>query len=188
MVYSSFAHTNEREPADVVLNTTTMMEKASLCVSDDGRTRPLLPAALVQWHLSPSPSSSDHHSPWLLLLMLLLPQTPAGAPGSVVWVNHFGSKHPKGFGWRDARPQFAWGAIEVFSNHYPECLKTMVIVDPPSIFFGLWRVLKPMLPTKTQQKGQFIHSDADNSKLLVEMMGQELADYVTQLMKKDAVA
>ena len=35
---------------------------------------------------------------------------------------------------------------------HAECLKVMIIVDPPSLFMGLWKVVKPMLPEKTRHK------------------------------------
>ncbi|KAG2439037.1 hypothetical protein HYH02_006565 [Chlamydomonas schloesseri] len=110
----------------------------------------------------------------------------AGSPGSVVWVNHFGGRHKNGFGWRDANPAFALGAIDVFSNHYPECLATMIIVDPPAVFFGLWKLVQPLLPEKTAKKGDFIHSNADNSGKFNALFGRELAAYITQLILQDA--
>ncbi|PNW76408.1 hypothetical protein CHLRE_11g467563v5 [Chlamydomonas reinhardtii] len=143
VVYSSFARSVERTPEHVKLNTTCLMEKATLCVN-------------------------------------------AGSPGSVVWVNHFGGRHKNGFGWRDANPAFALGAIDVFSNHYPECLATMIIVDPPAVFFGLWKLVHPLLPEKTAKKGDFIHSHADNSAKFNALFGRELAAYITQLIQQDA--
>ncbi|KAG2432103.1 hypothetical protein HXX76_009030 [Chlamydomonas incerta] len=110
----------------------------------------------------------------------------AGSPGSVVWVNHFGGRHKNGFGWRDANPAFALGAIDVFSNHYPECLATMIIVDPPAVFFGLWKLVQPLLPEKTAKKGDFIHSAADNTAKFNALFGRELAAYITQLIHQDA--
>ncbi|KAG2484177.1 hypothetical protein HYH03_016990 [Edaphochlamys debaryana] len=110
----------------------------------------------------------------------------AGSPGSVVWVNHFCGKHKHGFGWRDASPAFAWGAIDIFSNHFPECLATMMIIDPPSIFFGLWKVVHPMLPEKTAKKGDFIHSDHDNRAKFTSIFGPELAAYILGLIAQDA--
>ncbi|PNH03892.1 Random slug protein 5, partial [Tetrabaena socialis] len=112
----------------------------------------------------------------------------AGSPGSVVWVNHFGGRHKSGFGWRDCSPAFAWTAIDIFSNHYPECLATMIIVDPPSVFFGLWKVVHPLLPEKTARKGDFIHSsdEEQNAVKFGAVFGPQLAAYLLQLIKADA--
>ncbi|KXZ53455.1 hypothetical protein GPECTOR_7g1354 [Gonium pectorale] len=110
----------------------------------------------------------------------------AGSPGSVVWVNHFGGLHKSGFSWRDCNPAFAWTAIDIFSNHYPECLATMIIVDPPSIFFGLWKMVHPMLPEKTARKGDFIKSTDDNSAKFRSVFGEELAAYLMHLIRQDA--
>lgn len=110
----------------------------------------------------------------------------AGSPGSVVWVNHFGGRHKHGFGWRDANPAFAMTAIDVFSNHYPECLATMIIVDPPSVFFGLWKLVHPLLPEKTARKGDFIHSDHDNRDKFNAIFGPKLAACILQLIEQDA--
>eukprot|EP00798_Chlamydomonas_sp_ICE-L_P001259 gene1257-32607_t len=91
VVYSSFAKTTKRVPAEVTVNTAAMM-------------------------------------------------------------NHFGSRHKNGFNFWDTNPQFALAGANVFGHHYPECLKVMIIVDPPSIFMGLWKAVKPMLPEKTRNK------------------------------------
>jgi hypothetical protein len=112
----------------------------------------------------------------------------AGSPGNVIWINHFGSRHKNGFGFRDCNPAFCFSGIDIFNNHYPECLQVMIIVDPPSIFFSLWTVIKPVLPLKTQEKAMFVNSREveKNRKAFNELFGAELTEFLLERMKADA--
>ncbi|MEW5297936.1 MAG: hypothetical protein WDW36_001112 [Sanguina aurantia] len=143
VVYSSFAKTVERTPADVSVNTTCMMEKAAACAA-------------------------------------------AHASGTVMWVNHFGGKHANGFSWRDCSPKFAWAALDIFSNHYPESLLTMIIVDPPAVFFTLWKMVKPLLPEKTQRKAYFVDSSKLDHAYFDTTFGTELSTHLQLLIMQDA--
>lgn len=110
----------------------------------------------------------------------------ACSPGKVMWVNHFGGRHKNGFNMWDANPRFAWTALNIFEKNYPECLQTMIVVDPPAIFFNAWKAIKPLLPEKTAQKGEFVDSRHDNTKLFNDIFGEELAAYLLEQMKLDA--
>ncbi|GAX82878.1 hypothetical protein CEUSTIGMA_g10304.t1 [Chlamydomonas eustigma] len=112
----------------------------------------------------------------------------AGSPGNVMWINHFGSRHKNGFGFRDCNPAFCFSGIDIFNNHYPECLQVMIIVDPPSIFYSLWAVIKPVLPLKTQEKAMFVNSREveKNRKTFDELFGAELSEYLLKRITLDA--
>lgn len=143
VVYSSFSRTEERQPDQVTLNASCMMEKARLCAA-------------------------------------------AGSSGQVMWVNHFCGRHRNGFGWRDANPRFVFSGVSVFMDHFPECLRTMVIVDPPAIFHNLWAALKPILPPKTQTKAEFIDSRAAAAAArFQELFGADLGAHIWQLVQED---
>lgn len=110
----------------------------------------------------------------------------AGAPGSVLWVNHFARRHKHGFGLSDCSPKFAMMALDIFSNHYPECLQTMFVVDAPPMFDSVWSTIKSLLPPKTQKKASFVNSKRDNRAEFVANFGEELAEFLLCQIAKDA--
>lgn len=117
----------------------------------------------------------------------------AGAPGGVVWVNHFCARHKNGFGWRDCNPAFFWSGIEIFSDNYPECLTQMMIVEPPSIFHPLWRVIQPLIPEKTRSKGAIIDvrgggvkGRAKTKEMFLSRFGEELGEWIWAQIEKDS--
>ena len=60
------------------------------------------------------------------------------------------------------------------STHF---LWQLVIVDAPSIFFGLWRVVKPLLREETVKKVEFVTWD-DAAGRYTELFGGELAERI----------
>ena len=64
-----------------------------------------------------------------------------------VWFADF-----KGFGWQDCDPRLAQIFLEVSAKHYPERLGLFLIIDPPRIFRGLWRMLQPYIDPATKKK------------------------------------
>ncbi len=64
----------------------------------------------------------------------------------------------------------------------------MMIVDPPSIFWGMWGVIKPLLPIKTQQKAVFVDSrqETKTREQLLELFDDEMTEFLLSLIKKDA--
>ena len=113
--------------------------------------------------------------------------SPFSSSGSVVWVNNFGCRHKNGFGWRDCNPKFLFSGISLFTDNYPESLATMVITDPPGIFFPLWNTIYPFLPEKTQKKAAFLNSrkgEAKAKEILRQTFEDEMVDWLwTQIIK-----
>ncbi|KAK9828156.1 hypothetical protein WJX74_001131 [Apatococcus lobatus] len=64
-----------------------------------------------------------------------------------VWFADF-----KGFGWQDCDPRLAQIFLDVSAKHYPERLGLFLIIDPPRIFRGLWRMLQPYIDPATKKK------------------------------------
>jgi hypothetical protein len=113
----------------------------------------------------------------------------AHSAGGLIWVNNFSARHKNGFGFRDCNPAFFFSGIDIFNNHFPECLKTMVIVDPPSIFFKTWGIVKPLMPLKTQEKAEILDSRKESTRArFVELFGPELATFLLDQIKRDETA
>ena len=53
----------------------------------------------------------------------------------------------------------------------------LLIVDAPSIFFSLWRVVRPLLREETVQKVEFVSWDAAAGRY-TELFGDELAERI----------
>ncbi|XP_039003435.1 phosphatidylinositol transfer protein 3-like [Hibiscus syriacus] len=56
----------------------------------------------------------------------------------------------------------------VLQEHYPERLGVAILYNPPKFFEPFWKVAKPFLEPKTQNKVKFVYSDDVNSKKIME--------------------
>lgn len=104
-----------------------------------------------------------------------------------VWVSDF-----FGFGMADMNPAMARKFVDLTANHYPERLGAYLVIDAPTIFEGLWRLVKPWLDPVTVQKIVFIPYDLkkgpQESKLVSkmnELFPQELADWLLHEMEEN---
>jgi hypothetical protein len=61
-------------------------------------------------------------------------------------------------------------------DKFPERLSQAFLVDPPSIFWSLWSVCKPILKERTKQKVVFLKLSELDSK--GETLGREITDWV----------
>ncbi len=75
---------------------------------------------------------------------------------------------------------FAIKAANVFSTAFPERLKLKIIVDPPAIFWGLLKVVKPMIAAETYAKVMFVETNEAGRLRLEEVLGTELGNHVYQ--------
>jgi len=80
----------------------------------------------------------------------------------------------EGLGWRtltyvDAL-QVGVHMIKLFEANYPETLRVAVLVNAPSIFPAIWKLIKPILSEATHAKVQFV--ECHQRKESREMMGQ----------------
>lgn len=76
-------------------------------------------------------------------------------PGRIVWLIDFA-----GFGARDLNPSMALGTIPMFAAHYPERLGQLLLVNPPWLFFGLYKAVTPVMDPVTRSKIMMLRSDA----------------------------
>eukprot|EP01065_Artemidia_motanka_P046814 TRINITY_DN7183_c0_g1_i1.p1 TRINITY_DN7183_c0_g1~~TRINITY_DN7183_c0_g1_i1.p1 ORF type:complete len:483 (+),score=152.46 TRINITY_DN7183_c0_g1_i1:73-1449(+) len=57
--------------------------------------------------------------------------------------------------WKDSNPGSGKELVKLI-QHYPERLGVCVLVDAPTAFRGLWRILRPLLNDHTAEKVQFV--------------------------------
>lgn len=62
--------------------------------------------------------------------------------------------------------------FKLLGAHYVERLGTMVMYNPPLIFWGAWNALSPLLPPVTRQK--IIVVSATERKLMIENLGADV--------------
>jgi len=64
----------------------------------------------------------------------------------------------------------------------------MLVVDPPSIFFALDAMVRPLLPAATRKKGECIDvaNERANRAAFTARFGPELAEWLLELMRLDA--
>jgi hypothetical protein len=109
-------------------------------------------------------------------------------PGTAqfVWLNDF-----HGFGLVDAaNVSLPMAFISMMANHYPERLRSLLVLDAPSIISPLWNMCKPIIDPKTHSKIKFLPYDLDkgeSSKLLPVLkearVDEELMSWMDQEMK-----
>ena len=54
--------------------------------------------------------------------------------------------------WQDARSGVGSKVLQVMQDHYPERLAMQVLIDPPTGFWVLWKILQPFIDEKTKKK------------------------------------
>jgi hypothetical protein len=106
--------------------------------------------------------------------------SPTGSSSSTprfVWVVDF-----HGFGVADCKPSAGLQANELFSKHYPERLKRMVLVRPPFLFRGLLAMLRAVVAAETAAKIATVA--ADRAALAAEV-GDECAVWILAEMDEN---
>jgi len=74
---------------------------------------------------------------------------------------------------RDLHPGMARAAFPLFSNHFPERMSQIVLLDPPAIFSGLYKAVLPFLDSVTKNKVVMLRGHAQRSAWLRERIGKE---------------
>lgn len=104
-----------------------------------------------------------------------------------IWFSDF-----HGFGMADLNPAMARIFLDVSATHYPERLGVYFLVDTPTIFEILWKIVKPLLDPVTAKKLVFVPYDPDvktgKSKLkqaLAEYFDDDLGDWLLREMAEN---
>lgn len=72
--------------------------------------------------------------------------------------------------------------IRIFQNHFPERAKLVVILDAPTAFLVLWRVVRLFMETVTRRKFVFA-SRQEGYEVLVQRFGRQVVDCFDMDMK-----
>mmetsp|Transcript_9333 Transcript_9333/g.18421 ORF Transcript_9333/g.18421 Transcript_9333/m.18421 type:complete len:660 (+) Transcript_9333:533-2512(+) len=88
-----------------------------------------------------------------------------------VWVIDF-----HGFSLRDTNPRTGSQVNEVMA-HYPEFLNCMVLLNAPSLFSGLYRIMCAIVDERVRQKVVFV-TRTEAAEKLKERLGNEIADWI----------
>lgn len=104
-----------------------------------------------------------------------------------VWLNDF-----HGFGLSDAaNVSLPMSFISMMANHYPERLRSLLILDAPSIISPLWNLCKPIIDPKTHGKIKFLPYDLDKvglSKLSTVLKEVQVDDEVISWLDQEMKA
>jgi len=82
-----------------------------------------------------------------------------------------------GFGLQHTDPRVSLEMVTLLECAYVDRLKRLLIVDAPSIFFSLWRVVRPLLREETVKKVEFVSWDAAAGRY-TELFGDELGERI----------
>ena len=63
--------------------------------------------------------------------------------------------------WSDGRSPVGRAVIDVMEAHYPERLGLQILVDPPTTFFVLWKMLSPFIAEETKSKVRMFYTESE---------------------------
>eukprot|EP00003_Mantamonas_plastica_P015944 TRINITY_DN2676_c1_g1_i1.p1 TRINITY_DN2676_c1_g1~~TRINITY_DN2676_c1_g1_i1.p1 ORF type:complete len:217 (+),score=72.89 TRINITY_DN2676_c1_g1_i1:439-1089(+) len=100
----------------------------------------------------------------------------------LVWVQCF-----NGFGYKDmSDPRGGKILNDLFSNHYPERIRKIVMVNPPFVFWALWKVFEVIVEQAIRDKVVFAYTNSDAEEKLLEVLDQELVDWLLQTIEDES--
>jgi hypothetical protein len=85
-----------------------------------------------------------------------------------------------GFGIRDQDPRLAVQTTKLL-QYYPETMGLAVFIDAPTVFYAIYRLVKPLLDAHVQSKIIFVNTK-DCKETLEEHLGDEAADWIVSEM------
>ncbi|KAH9601690.1 CRAL-TRIO lipid binding domain [Trypanosoma melophagium] len=92
---------------------------------------------------------------------------------------------------RDSSPNVALAVVKTIQDHFPERLGLMILVNPPTSFGLLWKMLAPVMEEKTRKKVLFLYTNSKPSakeefrKLFPPLLSQYLYETYTRSKKGD---
>lgn len=60
---------------------------------------------------------------------------------------------------KDSKPSMGISVIQTIQNHYPERLGKMICVNPPGMFWFLWKLFYPVIDPLTRTKVEFLYTE-----------------------------
>lgn len=86
-----------------------------------------------------------------------------------------------GFGLRDQDPRMSVMTAKLL-EYYPETMGLAVFIDAPTVFYGLFRLVKPLLDERVRSKIIFVNKK-DCKESLSESLGDEAAEWIVKEMQ-----
>lgn len=83
---------------------------------------------------------------------------------------------------KDSNPSMGVSVIQTIQRHFPERLGKMICVNPPTLFWGLWKLFSPFVDPPTKEKVEFLYTEDKPSvydrfsKIFPEALCQYLYD------------
>lgn len=154
----------------------------------DRQERPVIYSCFTQASNRGNPESNIRHLMMTLehavcLLKARNPPLPCNSSQDILdhtpptqqwfWIIDF-----EGFGLVDCAPNSALLAATLLS-HYPERLGTLLLLDSPWLFRGLWRAVSPLLNAETKAKIQFLPL-GNVEAALGESIGSEMLTWLIE--------
>lgn len=102
------------------------------------------------------------------------------AAGKIVWIIDM-----HGFGWKDMDTSMARTAVPFFSNHYPERMGQIVLLDPPAIFKGFWDIVSSLVDPVTRRKVCMLR--ADKAAYFEKYLDEAQRAFMTAVLKTPPV-
>lgn len=92
----------------------------------------------------------------------------------------------EGFSFRDMDPRMAKVAIVLLGDNYPERLSKVVLINSPSLFHPVFKVVQVVAPPETVKKISFVNtSSPDADEILNEIFDPEQTEIIKEAVESD---
>lgn len=80
----------------------------------------------------------------------------------------------------DGNPKVSSSFIGILQDHFPERLAAQILIDPPTMFWVLWKVLQPFIDVRTKEKVLFVYTEKQPNMrdVFADMFPPALAEYL----------
>uniref|UniRef100_A0A6T6NEM1 CRAL-TRIO domain-containing protein n=1 Tax=Timspurckia oligopyrenoides TaxID=708627 RepID=A0A6T6NEM1_9RHOD len=129
------------------------------------------------------PDDNIEHLMWMLESVFT---SDINSAQQYVWVVDY-----TGFSVSDMNPSTGKKSLALFSDQYPERLGKAILLDSPYVFSGLWKILSPIIDSRTHAKVEFVSLKNRSSAFkifdanLVERLDREIQEARNPKILKD---
>jgi hypothetical protein len=83
-------------------------------------------------------------------------------------------------------PNIAKAFFSLAGSHYPERLGQKIVLDPPAMFSGFWKIISPFIDPVTSRKIRFIpYKPATIRRDLLEFFDEATTDWLLEEIKQN---
>lgn len=177
MLTNSIAWEKEMDPANVVCQT-CLKDPSSHIMQFSGWDLQHRPIIYVSYRYAKSRKDPDeaimHNVETFEVMKNLMP---VGVEQWVSITDFVSYSH-----WNDGAGGVGKKVIEVMQNHYPERLGAQILIDPPTTFWLLWKVLAAFIDEKTKSKVVFAYTTKEPNirDIFPKMFPPHVSEYLLQ--------